>query len=371
VQGPHIVHVLLASQVTQEAPAHVPVPGQFVNAFVWQASSKVHVPEQPAVHHKVHPHSHPPALSSTIWSTFPPTACDAALGVKLRTVLFRRRSLRSRGFMVGSSLMRALILCGESRGGSGTTRRDPPPAGIQDGESPEEIHLFSTPWGDLPGGSFCGATATRLVHTSDMPRLPHPTESSPREAIFREQALQAWRSQDEETRVLLNLSPRWIQWAIVGVFVFAATGLLVAANTTIASRVMGPAVIRSSASGDSLIVEALLPARAIGHIARGQSLRFRSLDPRIPAITLDVLSVASIPVLDDAVRDRSLTGLDGRGETSPPILVRSGLIDRSRLGRDASLLRPGVSGTAQVVMGRETLLHMLRPRTSRSKSGGP
>lgn len=203
---------------------------------------------------------------------------------------------------------------------------------------------------------------------TEMPTRPTPAANS-REAIFREQALQAWRRQDEEARVLLNLSPRWIQWAIAGVFVMAAVGLVVAANTTIASRVTGPAVVRSSTSGDSLIVEALVPARALGRIVPGQSLRFRSLDAGIPVITLDVLSIASIPALDDAVRDRSLAGFDGRGETTPPILVRSGgLVDRTRLGRDVTSLKPGRSGTAQVEIGRETLLHMLRPRTSNPKS---
>jgi hypothetical protein len=204
----------------------------------------------------------------------------------------------------------------------------------------------------------------------DIPKGSAPTTTSPREAIFREQALQAWRRQDEDARILLNLSPRWIQWAIAGVFVMAGVGILIAANTTIASRVTGPAVIRSSTSGDSLIVEALLPARALGRITPGQSLRFRSLDARIPAITLDVLSISSIPTLGDAARERSLAGFDGPGETSAPILVRSGgLIDRSRPDRDAKSLRPGGSGTAQVVIGRETLLHMLRPRTSNPKSG--
>jgi hypothetical protein len=208
------------------------------------------------------------------------------------------------------------------------------------------------------------------VMTAEMPKQPSPTENSPREIIFREQALQAWRRQDEEKRILLDLSPRWIQWAIVGVFVMAAVGFLIAANTTIASRVMGPAVVRASTGGDSLIVEALLPARALGRIAPGQSLRFRPLDARNPAITLEVLSIASIPALNDAVRDRSLPGFDGRGETSAPILVRSGgLIQDLKIARDAAWLRPGRSGTAQVVVGRETLLHMLRPRTSHPKSG--
>jgi hypothetical protein len=33
------------------------------------------------------------------------------------------------------------------------------------------------------------------------------------------------------------------------------------------------------------------------------------------------------------------------------------------------LLQPGRSGTAEVVVGRETLLHLLRPRGAQSKPG--
>ncbi|HSE46639.1 MAG TPA: hypothetical protein VLA89_15045, partial [Gemmatimonadales bacterium] len=54
-----------------------------------------------------------------------------------------------------------------------------------------------------------------------------------RSDIFREQALQAWRGQEAEARVLLDLSPRWMHGALAGILILAAVGILLAATTTI------------------------------------------------------------------------------------------------------------------------------------------
>jgi hypothetical protein len=194
-----------------------------------------------------------------------------------------------------------------------------------------------------------------------------PKSPASRGDIFREQAIDAWRRHEEESHILLDLSPRWMRWALVGVFALAATGLLIAANTTVASRVMGPAVVQTSASGDSLIVEAFFPARAIDHIFVGQPLSFRPSGSSIGAVALEVSSVAPLASSDGPAVGHSASAPDPRAEASLPIVVYGGaLVSRLPMKRSPA---PGSGGTAQLVIGRESLLHLLRPRTSNQRSG--
>jgi hypothetical protein len=159
-----------------------------------------------------------------------------------------------------------------------------------------------------------------------------------------------------------------MRWALVGVFALAATGLLIAANTTVASRVMGAAVVQTSTSGDSLIVEAFFPARVLDHISVGQPLSFRPSDSSTGAMTLEVLSVAPLASPRGSAVGRPAA--DTHGETSPPIVVYGGaLVSRLPKGREPFSLAPGSSGTAQLMLGRESLLHLLRPRTPNQRSG--
>ncbi len=203
-----------------------------------------------------------------------------------------------------------------------------------------------------------------------MPSQQTPKSPASRGDIFREQAIDAWRRQEEDSHVLLDLSPRWMRWALVGVFALAAAGLLIAANTTVASRVMGTAIVRASTSGDSLIVEAFFPARVLDHISVGQPLSFRPSDSSIDAITLEVLTVAPLASPGGPAAGHSTAAAGTHGEASPPIVVYGGaLVSRLPMGREPSWLAPGSGGTAQLVIGRESLLHLLRPRAPDQRSG--
>lgn len=203
-----------------------------------------------------------------------------------------------------------------------------------------------------------------------MPSRQEPKSPSSGADIFREQAIEAWKRQDAESRALLDLSPRWMRWALAGIFALAAAGLLVAANTTIASRVLGPAVVLPSTTGDSLIVEALLPAHTLNRISIGQKISFRSTDPNEGAITLRVLSATTLPTLSDGVVDRSTAAASAQGETNPSVLVLGGaLVSTLRTRSEPASPSPGSRGTAQLVIGQESLLHLLRPRTPKPRTG--
>lgn len=181
--------------------------------------------------------------------------------------------------------------------------------------------------------------------------------------IFREQALQAWRGQDSETRVLLDLSPRWLNWALAGILLLAGAGVLLAASTAIPKRVTSVALARLSSGGDSVLTEALFPLPVAAGINPGQTISFRSSDAGAKPIDLVILSILPDP---ERRQDRG----DGASRRPARRLVVHGGIPVSRVTGDIEwITASGSSGTVQILIGQETVLHLLRPRPpGRSKA---
>ena len=189
---------------------------------------------------------------------------------------------------------------------------------------------------------------------------PHEAPESPirRSEIFREQALQAWRGQEAEARVLLDLSPRWMQWALAGIVLVAALGVLLAATTSIPRRATGTASARLSSNGDSLFVDAIFALHEDASIQAGQTMSFRPQDPGASPFDLVVLSVQPYP---------SSSGTDprekSRATTAPRVLVHAAVPTNRIQGDARSFTGPATGGTVHVAVGKETLLHLIRPRT--------
>ena len=174
--------------------------------------------------------------------------------------------------------------------------------------------------------------------------------------IFREQALQAWRGQEAETRVLLDLSPPWMWWALGGIFVLATLGVVLAATTSIPKRVTGTASARLSPGGDTVVVDAVFALPVNASIHTGQTMTFRPQDPGARPLDLAILTVAPF-------RGNAVTHAAASARATTRLLVHA-VAPSSRVGGDArSFTGPVAGGTAHVLVGTETLLHLLRPRT--------
>ena len=174
--------------------------------------------------------------------------------------------------------------------------------------------------------------------------------------IFREQALQAWRGQEAERRVLLDLSPVWMQWALGGILVLAALGVLLAGTTSIPKGATSTASARLNAGGDTVFVDAVfvLPEKTTLH--SGQTVSFRPQDPGGHPIDLAIVSVTPY---------RRDTATPAATSATPPlrVLVHAATPTSTAMGDARSFTGPAASGTAHVLIGTETLLHLLRPRS--------
>lgn len=189
---------------------------------------------------------------------------------------------------------------------------------------------------------------------------PHEAPESPvrRLEIFREQALQAWRGQEAEAHVLLDLSPRWMPWALAGILILAAAGVLLAATTSIPRRATSTAAARLSSDGDSLFVDAIFSLNDDASIHAGQAMTFRPHDHGSSPFDLVIVNVVPYP---------APTGAAAHGG-SPANSVRRvlvhGAVPANRIQGDArSITGPATGGTVQVAIGEETLLHLFQPRT--------
>ena len=189
---------------------------------------------------------------------------------------------------------------------------------------------------------------------------PHDAPESPvrRSDIFREQALQAWRGQEAEARVLLDLSPRWMYWALAGILILAAVGVLLAATTSIPRRATSTASARLSSDGDSLFVDAMFALHDDASIHAGQVMSFRPQDPGSRSFDLVIVNVAPYPEPTG-----TSAGRESRATAVHRVLVQ-GAVPANRIPGDArSITGPATGGTVQVATGEETLLHLFRPRT--------
>lgn len=169
--------------------------------------------------------------------------------------------------------------------------------------------------------------------------------------IFREQALQAWRGQEAETRVLLDLSPGWMRWALGGILVLATLGILLAASISIPKRAASTAMARLSSHGDTLLVDAVFTVPEKAALRPGQAMSFRSQDPRAIPIDLAITTIAPYKsgATDAATRAR--------------VFVQAAIPTSSVHGDPRAFTGLAASGTAHVLIGNETLLHLFRPRT--------
>lgn len=191
-----------------------------------------------------------------------------------------------------------------------------------------------------------------------MPPLDSPESPVRRSDIFREQALQAWRGQEAEARVLLDLSPRWMQWTLAGILVLAAVGVLLAATTSIPRRATSTASARLSTGGDSLFVDAIFALHDDARIQSGQTISFRPQDPGSSPFDLVILNVVPYP---------TSTGPEARGASDASsarrVLVHAAVPAIRIQGDLRSITGPATGGTVHVAVGEETLLHLFRPRT--------
>ena len=174
--------------------------------------------------------------------------------------------------------------------------------------------------------------------------------------IFREQALQAWRGQEAEARVPLDLSPSWMRWALAGIFVLAASGVFLASATSIPKRVTGTASARLSSGGDTVVVDAVFALPQGASIHTGQTMTFRPQDPVARPIDVAILTV-------DPYRGNAVTHAAVSAISSTRVLVHAATPTSHIQGDARSFTGPLTSGTAHVLVGTETLLHLLRPRT--------
>ncbi|HET9252577.1 MAG TPA: hypothetical protein VFP58_10720 [Candidatus Eisenbacteria bacterium] len=189
---------------------------------------------------------------------------------------------------------------------------------------------------------------------------PHDPPESPvrKYEIFREQALQAWRGQEAEARVLLDLSPRWMLWALAGILIVAAVGVLLAATTSIPRRATSTASARLSSNGDSLFVDAIFALHDDASIRAGQTMSFRPQDSGSSPFDLVILNVVPYP---------TATNTDAPGASNVSSVRRvlvHGAVPANRIQGDLrSIAGPATGGTVHVAIGEETLLHLFRPRT--------
>jgi hypothetical protein len=191
-----------------------------------------------------------------------------------------------------------------------------------------------------------------------MSMTPSEDPESPvrRSDVFREQALQAWRGQEFESRVLLDLSPKWMRWALAGIFILAGVGVFLAATTTIPNRATSTASALLSADKDTVLVDAVFTVPRDASIRPGQTMWFRTHEPGSDPVVLTILAVEGYP--SKAV---SPTSAPPRVHDTGRILVH-GAIPASRFEGGATTVS-GLGGTASVLIGEESLLHLFRPRT--------
>jgi len=173
--------------------------------------------------------------------------------------------------------------------------------------------------------------------------------------VFREQALQAWRGQEVETRVLMDLSPPWMRWAIASILALAALGVLLAATTSIPKRATATSLARLNAGGDTVFVDAVFVLPEGSDIKPGQGMTFRPQIPGAHPLDLKIESVTTYP---------KNTVPHAPGQSGTPELIQvHAATPTSNLGGEA---RPFIgleaSGSAHVLFGTETLLHLIQPR---------
>ena len=188
---------------------------------------------------------------------------------------------------------------------------------------------------------------------------PHDAPESPVRIseIFREQALQAWRGQEAEAHVLYDLSPRWMPWALAVILILAAVGVLVAATTSIPRGATSTAAARLSSDGDSVFVDAMFALHDDASIHAGQAMSFRPQDPGSRSFDLVIVSVVPYPAPTGA-------GGESPANSVHRVLVH-GAVPANRIqGNARPMTSPATGGTAHVAIGKETLLHLFRPRAS-------
>lgn len=183
------------------------------------------------------------------------------------------------------------------------------------------------------------------------------------DGLFREEAVREYLRGRTEGRIL-RISPSWVRWVFWVFFVTAVGAAFFVSTVRVDQYVSGPAAVRrvpaedagATRAGAPLEVVALLPASAHSLVTAGLPIRVHLQGAGDPSLDLSIDAV--IPEIASPARIRALLGEDVAG-----IVALSGraVIVRASLPQSSALPVPGSSGTAEVRVGRRTLLRALLP----------
>lgn len=180
-------------------------------------------------------------------------------------------------------------------------------------------------------------------------------ETDPRaaaEPLFREEAVRDYLHGRTEGR-LLRISPSWVGWVVWVFLATAVVGAIFVTTVQVDQYVSGPAVVRAlpAPTSGAREVVALLPASAYRLVTVAAPMRVR-LDGADAGLDLHVDAI--LPEIMSPARARMLLGDD-----LPQAISTPATIVRAALPGDAAV--PGTPGTAEVRVGRHTLLRALLP----------
>lgn len=168
--------------------------------------------------------------------------------------------------------------------------------------------------------------------------------------VFRREALESLRDSDEHGKPL-ELSSGWLRWSFRLLLAGLAAGLVFLWTADVAERAAGAAEV--IAGGDTPRGRVVLADAGGGRVVPGMAGRLR-LDAR-PGDELPI-RVVSVRTAGPAAAGRTVAEVE---VTSRSIEVDGGSVP----------LRAGMRGTAEIVVGREPILHALVPGL-RSLGGG-
>ena len=181
---------------------------------------------------------------------------------------------------------------------------------------------------------------------------PEPTPS-PRDPLFREEAVSDYL-QARTRGQLLRISPAWTSWAFAVVVAAAVTAAIFASTAHLDQWVRGTAVVLDRDGAREAV--AFLPAADRALLAAGQPLLIRLEGEQTP-LRLTVERVVQEIVGPSAVRGAFGDAADLVSLVGPSVLLRAAVP-----AADTASAPPGATGTAEVRVGRRTLLDALLPK---------
>ena len=175
-----------------------------------------------------------------------------------------------------------------------------------------------------------------------------------RDALFREEAVSDYL-QARTRGQLLRISPAWTSWAFAVVLAAAASAAAFASLAHVDQWVRGPAIVVAGDTGRDVV--AFLPAADRTRLALGQPLLLRVEGEDAPR-RLVVQQVAPGIVGPSGVRAVIGDGAEWLTLAGPSVMLRAAM-------PATGAAPPGAIGTAEVRVGRRTLLAALLPGVRR------